>query len=107
MRETFKKLAEKTDWNDPNCSTSPNTFTVHRQIQLSKIFKSYDGLKIPYNHFSDEIINDYQKRNQLVFPVVFAYICGILKTEDDGLIKPADLELGKEDLPRDRIYWVP
>ena len=65
----------------------------------------YDGEKIPFSHFTKELVRDPKKRNRLAFPVVFAYICGILKIDGDGLVKPNDLALGEEDLPRNRTYW--
>ena len=106
MRENFEKLANRNDWKDPDSDTSPNKFTIHRQKQLKAIFDLYGGSKIPFSHFTDEIVRDSEKRNSLAFPAVFAYICGILKIQDDGLIKPDDLILGEKDLSRNGTFWV-
>jgi hypothetical protein len=95
MRENFEKLAKRKDWVDPDSPTSPKKFTVHRQKQLEKILKSYGRQKIPFTHFSSEIIKNHAKRNKYAFPVVFAFICGILKIEGTGLIKPKELVLGE------------
>lgn len=106
MKENFEKLLGRKDWADPMSATSPKKFTVHRQNQLAEIFKIYSGEKIPFSHFTKEIIEDPAKRNRLAFPAVFAYICGILKIEGDGLVKPKDLILGEKDLLRSEIHWV-
>jgi hypothetical protein len=66
----------------------------------------YGGEKIPFTHFSDENIKDSAKIHKYVFPVVFAYICGILKIEDDFLLKPKALVLGKKNFDRNEVHWI-
>jgi len=91
---------------DPSNQTSPQNFTVHRQRQLAKIFKQYGENKIPFSHFTKEIVENPAKRNKYAFPVVFAYICGILRIEGNCLIKPKGLVLGERDFDRNETHWV-
>jgi len=106
MRENFNKLAKRKDWADRNSPTSPKKFTVHRQRQLAELLKKYGGRKIPFSHFTREIVDNPAKRNKYAFPIVFAYICGILRIEGDGLIKPEKLVLGKRDFSRNEVQWL-
>jgi len=106
MKEKFIQLAKRKDWLDSNSPSSPKKFTVHRQKQLLDILNRYDERKIPFTHFSNEIIKDSAKRNKYVFPIVFAYICGILKIEGDFLLKPKALVLGEKDFDRNEVHWI-
>lgn len=106
MREYFDKLSKRKDWTDPNSPTSPKKFTVHRQRQLAEILKHYGGRKIPFSHFAREVVDNPGKRNKYAFPVVFAYICGILRIEGDWLIKPEELVLGKRDFDKNEVHWL-
>jgi len=77
--------------------TRPKKFTVHRQRQLVDIFNLYGGKKIPFNHFGRELVRNSNKRDRLAFPAVFGYLFGILKIDGDGLVKPNDLILAKDN----------
>ena len=105
MRDNFEKLAKRSDWTDPNSQNSPKRFSVKRQKQLLEILEQYGGDRIPFHHFTDDIVKDAAKRNRFGFPVVFAYICGILKIDGDWLIMPEDLVLGKRDFDRNEVHW--
>jgi hypothetical protein len=60
--------------------------------------------KIPFDHFTKELMVNLKKRNRLAFPAVFGYLFGILKTEGDGLIKPKDLVLGERHLLSNEVF---
>ena len=77
MKENFDKLANRKDWSDPNYPTNPKKYTIKRQQQLISVFEQYDGEKIPFSHFTNEIVNNSAKRNKYAFPVVFAYIYAV------------------------------
>jgi len=106
MKENFNKLANKKDWTDPNSPRSPKKFTLHRQRQLVEILKKYGGQKVPFSHFTKQIVNDPAKRNKSAFPVVFAYICGVLRIEGEGLTKPKELVLGERNFDRNEMHWL-
>ena len=53
-----------------------------------------------------EYFDKFAKRNKYAFPVVFAYICGILRIEGDWLIKPEELVLGKRDFDKNEVHWL-
>lgn len=105
-REYFDRVSKWKSWYDPNNSSSPQRFTIHRQKQLASILEVYGGAKIPFTHFKKEFIRNPAKRNKYVFPVVFAYICGILKIEGNYLIKPKGLILGERHFSRKEAHWV-
>ena len=106
MREIFEKLARRKDWPEPLSPTRPKKFTVHRQRQLADIFKLHGGNKIPFKHFTSELVNNPAKRNRLAFPAVFGYLFGILKIDGDGLVKPKDLVLGERHLLPNEVLWL-
>jgi hypothetical protein len=106
MKENFDRLITIDSWINPQSATSPKVFTIHRQKQLLEVLKKYDGISVPFSHFSDENINDPVKRNKLIFPVIFAYICGILKIKNNKLIKPENLKLGERSIDRNEPHWL-
>ena len=106
MREIFEKLARRKDWSDPLSPTRPKKFTVFRQRQLADIFKLHGGNKIPFKHFTSELVKNPAKRNRLAFPAVFGYLFGILKIDGDGLVKPKDLVLGEKNLLPNEVLWL-
>lgn len=106
MRQNFEKLAGREDWADPNSQNSPKKFTLHRQKQLAVILKKYGGKAIPLSHFTDDITDNPAKRNQYAFPVVFAYLCGILKIKGENLVMPEGLVLGKRAFDRNEVHWI-
>ncbi len=79
--------------------------TTHRQAQLLEILELYDGNKIPFSHFTHEITTNMKLRNKLAYPAVCAYICGILKKSDGGLIKPPNLRWGEKILTNKENLW--
>ena len=105
MRNNFDKLAKRRDWSAPQSPTRPKKFTKYRQQQLANIFDLYVGEKIPFEHFTDEIVKNPAKRNLLAFPAVFGYLFGILKIDGDGLVKPKDLVLGERHLLPNEVLW--
>jgi hypothetical protein len=70
MREYFDQLSKWEAWVDPNNLSSPQKFTIHRQKQLVNILIQYGGEKIPFAHFTREIVIDSSKRNKYAFPVI-------------------------------------
>ncbi len=103
-------------WIDPEISENPNFLTVGRQLQLKEILSSYrknfGGNSIPFEHFTDRIIADRSysidqgivKKNVLrnceAFPIIYAYLCGVLKRKDEVFVLVEGIELGKRDIPR-------
>jgi hypothetical protein len=106
VRKIFEQLTKRKDLSDPTSPTRPKKFTVHRQQQLADIFRLYGGDKIPFSHFTDDLVENAEKRNLLVFPAVFGYLFGILKIEGDGLIKPKDLILGERHFLANEVFWL-
>lgn len=106
MKNIFDKLAEIKSWSDPLRQNRPKKFTVHRQKQLADIFVLYGGDKIPFKHFTNELVEDSEKRNRLAFPAVFGYLFGTLKIDGDGLVKPRDLVLGERHLLPNEVFWL-
>jgi hypothetical protein len=106
MRAYFEKLARRKDWSDLQSPTRPKKFTVHRQQQLADIFRLYGGDKIPFSHFTDDLVDNAEKRNRLAFPAVFGYLFGILKIAGDGLVKPKDLILGERHFLANEVFWL-
>lgn len=103
-------------WIDPDGSANPKCLTVERQMQLKEILTSYrknfGGNSIPFEHFTDRIIADRSYlikekifktnllRNSEAFPVIYAYLCGVLKRKAGAFILDEKIELGKRDIPR-------
>lgn len=103
-------------WIDPDKSENPNFLTAERQYQLKEILlsyrKNYGGNSIPFEHFTDRIIADRSylidqgivKKNVLrnceAFPVIYAYLCGILKRKEGFFVLIEGIELGERDIPR-------
>jgi len=103
-------------WIDPDGSANPKCLTVERQMQLKEILTSYrkdfGGNSIPFEHFTDRIIADCSYfikerifktnhlRNNEAFPVIYAYLCGVLKRKDGAFVLDEKFELGKRDIPR-------
>jgi hypothetical protein len=60
--------------------------------------------KIPFSHFTYEIFTNPSLRNSDAYPAVCAYLCGILREEDDGLIKPDGIKWGESVLSNMETY---
>jgi hypothetical protein len=101
-KKRFEKLIQQNKkWRD-ECTK----LTVHRQIQLASIFDKYGGKKIPFSHFTHEICRNPSLRNSEAYPAVCAYLSGILRKENDGLVKPDGIQWGKRKLPNIETYWL-
>jgi hypothetical protein len=79
--------------------------TIHRQNQLGRIFAQYGGNMIPFSHFTSEMTTNMKLRNEFVYPAVCAYICGVLKKFDGGLIHPKGLKWGVKVIKRNGNLW--
>jgi formyltetrahydrofolate synthetase len=101
-KRIFLKMLEYKNWR---YECIGKKLTVHRQRQLNEVLKMYGGRKIPFSHFINEMLRNMSMRNVLAYPVVCAYLCGILIEENDMLLKPEGLELGVRDLFCDEEYW--
>jgi hypothetical protein len=106
VRVNFEKLAKMKSWADPQSPTRPKKYTKLRQQQLADIFDLYDGAKIPFSHFTNDLVENAEKRNRLAFPAVFGYLFGILKIDGDGLVKPKDLILGERHFLANEVFWL-
>ncbi len=120
-QQNFENLVA--EWINPEKEESPQNLTIHRQKQLKMVLDSYGGMFVPIGHFTDRVVNgvsyfksgrcpvcggetkeSVQKqhllRNSEAFPVVYAYLCGLLVRDGDRLSLENGIELGKDDIPR-------
>ena len=99
-KERFERLAKRKSWQ------GEKRLTIYRQDLLRDIFKRYGNDKIPFSHFTIKGTDGSSRVNFEDYPVVRAYLCGVLKEVVDGLIKPDNLILGLRDLPPKEDYWI-
>jgi hypothetical protein len=119
--ENFEKLV-KYCWSDPEKPESPDNLSIHRQEQLQNILDSYGGNAVPLTHFTDHVVkgsiyvkpkactacghrqskneNIHHLRNYAAFPVVYAYLCGVLVRNEHQLELKDGIELCESDIPR-------
>jgi len=45
-------------------------------------------------------------RNAEAYPAVRAYLCGVRRKTDDGLVKPAGIQLGKRVMLAEEAVWM-
>ena len=109
-------------WRDPEIKENPNKLTKARQMQLKDILDSFGGDAVPLTHFSDRIMNgkiyvkpktcsacghrpnqdksSHSLKNFEAFPVVYAYLCGVLIRNGHQLELKDGIELGESDIQR-------
>lgn len=108
-------------WDEAEKNESPNKLSIYRQKQLKNILDSYGGKAIPIEHFTDRVMNgeilakskkcphcghgpseNYHSHNLTnfeAFPVVYAYLCGVLVRNEHQLELKDDIELGLSPIP--------
>jgi len=99
--ENFIKLVK--DWIDPDIRENPNKFMKKRQERLKTILDEYDGKSIPIEHFTDKMLISKGKncpRNRDAFPVVYAYLCNVLKRDKNLFTLREDINLTERNIPR-------
>ncbi len=101
--ENFDKFVQYC-WSDPEKPESPDKLSIQRQKQLEEILKRYGGKAVPLSHFSDrkcpacghpleDVYVIHNPTNYEIFPVVYAYLCGVLVRNEHQLELKDGIEL--------------
>ena len=83
-KENFLKAIKIKQWF--NECAKIDKITDHRKSQIESILNQYNGIKVPYTHFTKEKLNDSKLRNREIFPIICAFHAGYFIEKNDHLI---------------------